>query len=101
MESETTEQPKPTSARRQVFLSHSRTSAAAATAAASNWRNDHLRDLLSAQKVGKDDRVEGSDFRVASGLEQGVDLLGRDVGLSKSRSGRFDVRAAAIAKCFM
>ena len=73
--------------RRQVFIIHSRTSAAAA-AAASNRGDNHLRDLLRAQKVGEDDWVEGRNLRVSGGLEQSVDLLGRDVGLSKVGAGR-------------
>lgn len=44
-------------------------------------RGNHLGDLLLGKEVGEDDGVERRDVRVPGGLEEGLDLLGRDVRL--------------------
>ena len=56
-------------------------STTAASAAARDGADDHLRDLVGGQEVGEDDGVERGDVGVARRLEEGVDLLGGDVGL--------------------
>ena len=58
--------------------------AAAPTAAstAGYRRDDHLRDALGGKEIREDDGEVGRDLGIARGLEEGVDLIGRDVGLA-------------------
>jgi len=68
-----------------LYYDSSRTSvsATAATSTASGRRDSNeFTDLLGVgEAVGKDNGVEGSNFSVASGLEEGSDLVARDIGL--------------------
>ena len=56
-------------------------STAAATTSAGHGRDNHLRDALGGEEVGEYDGEVGRDLGVARGLEEGVDLIGGDVGL--------------------
>jgi hypothetical protein len=53
----------------------------AATTSARHGRDNHLRDALGGEEVGEYDGEVGRDLGVARGLEEGVDLIGGDVGL--------------------
>jgi len=55
--------------------------AATTTTSAGHGRDYHLRDALGGEEVGEYDGEVRRDLGVARGLEEGVDLIGGDIGL--------------------